>query len=125
MTIREKVPRGSTQTQRPAKRSARSLQDPGNTLRPFSLLWKTKDPLSPKAMRPASAALATLFFLGTGAFHAPIPPFGVDAVVEALRASGVEVATGRFGAMMQVESTNDGPVTIVLDSADRERPRRG
>ena len=49
----------------------------------------------------------------------------VDAVVEALRASGVEVATGRFGAMMQVESTNDGPVTIVLDSADRERRRRG
>ena len=49
----------------------------------------------------------------------------VDVVVEALRASGVEVATGRFGAMMQVESTNDGPVTIVLDSADRERPRRG
>ena len=49
----------------------------------------------------------------------------VDAVVEALRASGIEVATGRFGAMMQVESTNDGPVTIVLDSADRDRPRRG
>ncbi len=49
----------------------------------------------------------------------------VDAVVEALRASGIEVATGRFGAMMQVESTNDGPVTIILDSADRERPRRG
>ena len=49
----------------------------------------------------------------------------VDAVVEALRASGIEVATGRFGAMMHVESTNDGPVTIILDSADRERPRRG
>lgn len=49
----------------------------------------------------------------------------VDAVVDALRASGIEVATGRFGAMMQVESTNDGPVTIVLDSADRDRPRRG
>lgn len=49
----------------------------------------------------------------------------VDAVVEALSARGIEVATGRFGAMMQVESTNDGPVTIVLDSADRERPRRG
>ena len=49
----------------------------------------------------------------------------VDAVVEALRAQGIEVATGRFGAMMHVESTNDGPVTIVLDSADRERPRRG
>lgn len=49
----------------------------------------------------------------------------VAAVVEALRERGIEVATGRFGAMMQVESTNDGPVTIVLDSADRERPRRG
>ena len=49
----------------------------------------------------------------------------VDAVAEALRERGIEVATGRFGAMMQVESTNDGPVTIVLDSADRERPRRG
>jgi D-tyrosyl-tRNA(Tyr) deacylase len=49
----------------------------------------------------------------------------VEAVAEALRERGVEVATGRFGAMMQVESANDGPVTIVLDSADRERPRRG
>jgi len=49
----------------------------------------------------------------------------VEAVVGALRGQGVEVATGRFGAMMQVESTNDGPVTIILDSADRDRPRRG
>jgi D-tyrosyl-tRNA(Tyr) deacylase len=39
----------------------------------------------------------------------------VDAVVEALRARGVEVATGRFGAMMQVSLVNDGPVTLVLD----------
>ena len=49
----------------------------------------------------------------------------VDAVAEALRGQGIEVATGRFGAMMQVESANDGPVTIILDSADRARPRRG
>ena len=61
----------------------------------------------------------------TGAAPPEVAEPLVDAVVEALRASGVEVATGRFGAMMQVESTNDGPVTIVLDSADRERPRRG
>ena len=61
----------------------------------------------------------------TGAARPEVAEPLVDAVVEALRASGVEVATGRFGAMMQVESTNDGPVTIVLDSADRERPRRG
>lgn len=35
--------------------------------------------------------------------------------VEKLRASGLRVATGKFGAMMQVEIENDGPVTIVLE----------
>jgi D-aminoacyl-tRNA deacylase len=34
---------------------------------------------------------------------------------EALRALGVEVETGVFGARMEVELVNDGPVTIVLD----------
>jgi D-tyrosyl-tRNA(Tyr) deacylase len=38
---------------------------------------------------------------------------------EALRALGVGVATGRFGALMAVELVNDGPFTIWLDSADR------
>ena len=33
-----------------------------------------------------------------------------------LRALGISVATGRFGADMQVELVNDGPVTIVIDS---------
>ncbi|MDO8484972.1 MAG: D-aminoacyl-tRNA deacylase [Candidatus Limnocylindrales bacterium] len=36
-----------------------------------------------------------------------------------LEAFGVRVATGRFGAEMQVELVNDGPFTIWLDSADR------
>lgn len=40
----------------------------------------------------------------------------VEAVVVALRARGIEVATGRFGAMMQVSLTNDGPVTLVVDA---------
>ena len=40
----------------------------------------------------------------------------VEAVVAALRARGVEVATGRFGAMMSVSLTNDGPVTLVVDA---------
>ena len=48
----------------------------------------------------------------------------VDAYAEALRELGVSVATGRFGASMLVELENDGPVTIVLDTADLERPRR-
>jgi D-aminoacyl-tRNA deacylase len=33
-----------------------------------------------------------------------------------LRALGVPVATGRFGADMQVELVNDGPVTIIVDT---------
>jgi D-tyrosyl-tRNA(Tyr) deacylase len=37
----------------------------------------------------------------------------------ALRDLGVEVATGRFGAVMAVELVNDGPFTIWLDTADR------
>jgi D-tyrosyl-tRNA(Tyr) deacylase len=49
----------------------------------------------------------------------------VERFVEALRARGLTVATGRFGAHMTVESVNDGPVTIVLDSRDLEAPRRG
>lgn len=40
----------------------------------------------------------------------------VEAVVAALRARGLEVATGVFGADMAVELVNDGPVTILLES---------
>lgn len=36
--------------------------------------------------------------------------------VEALKARGIEVATGVFQAIMQVAIVNDGPVTILLDS---------
>jgi D-tyrosyl-tRNA(Tyr) deacylase len=41
----------------------------------------------------------------------------VDAFVAGLRSRGAEVATGIFGADMLVTSTNDGPVTLILDSA--------
>ena len=41
-----------------------------------------------------------------------------EAFVNALKALGVPVATGRFGADMQVELLNDGPVTLVLDSQE-------
>lgn len=34
--------------------------------------------------------------------------------------SGREVLTGEFGAMMEVELVNDGPVTILMDSKNRE-----
>lgn len=39
----------------------------------------------------------------------------VDAVVARLRQRGADVATGRFGADMQVSFTNDGPITILLE----------
>ncbi|MCI6556747.1 MULTISPECIES: D-aminoacyl-tRNA deacylase [Schaalia] len=40
----------------------------------------------------------------------------VDAVVADLRGRGLEVATGRFGAMMQVELVNDGPFTVLVEA---------
>jgi len=42
----------------------------------------------------------------------------VDRFGDGLRALVLPVATGRFGAEMQVELVNDGPVTIWLDSAE-------
>jgi D-tyrosyl-tRNA(Tyr) deacylase len=47
-----------------------------------------------------------------------------EQLVEAFRFSGLPVATGEFGAPMNVELENAGPVTIVLDSAERDTPRR-
>ena len=45
----------------------------------------------------------------------------VSVFAAALREKGVPVQTGRFGATMDVELVNSGPVTLVLDSA---KPRR-
>lgn len=39
----------------------------------------------------------------------------VEAVVGGLRALGAEVATGRFGAEMQVALVNDGPFTVIVE----------
>jgi D-tyrosyl-tRNA(Tyr) deacylase len=39
-----------------------------------------------------------------------------ERVVSGLRAAGVPVETGRFGAEMAVELVNDGPVTILIDT---------
>lgn len=56
-------------------------------------------------------------------FTGAAPPDQAERLYErmaaALRAFGVEVATGRFGAEMAVELTNDGPFTIWLDTDDR------
>ena len=47
-----------------------------------------------------------------------------DRTVEIFRDSLLKVQTGRFQAHMKVHLVNDGPVTIMLDSADRQLPRR-
>jgi D-tyrosyl-tRNA(Tyr) deacylase len=53
-------------------------------------------------------------------FDAAAPPDDAkplyEAVVSAVRASGLKVATGVFQADMQVSLVNDGPVTVLLDS---------
>ena len=48
-----------------------------------------------------------------------------DHTVQLLKDSGLSVATGRFQEYMQVRLQNNGPVTLLIDSADRQRPRRG
>ena len=39
----------------------------------------------------------------------------VSAFADRLRERGATVAEGRFGAMMRVELTNDGPVTVIVE----------
>ena len=62
-------------------------------------------------------------------FSQAAPPSDAAAIFEsvltAFRETGLTVQTGRFQAHMTVEIVNDGPVTIMLDSDDLDRPRRG
>ncbi|GAA1983663.1 D-aminoacyl-tRNA deacylase [Terrabacter lapilli] len=46
----------------------------------------------------------------------PVAEPVVQQLVAALRARGLEVEQGRFGAMMEVSLVNDGPVTLVVDA---------
>src|SRR5438128_12309425 len=61
-------------------------------------------------------------------FTGAATPERAEALVEAfaaeMRDGGIRVQTGRFGATMAVELVNDGPVTIVIDSEELQRPRR-
>ncbi len=53
-------------------------------------------------------------FIGSAPGHAAQPL--IDKLTGAIRAAGLAVETGRFAAYMQVESVNDGPICILLDS---------
>lgn len=84
----------------PREVSARDLGLPVLVISQFTLYAETK-----KGRRPTWDSAAP----------GPVAEPLVDSVAQALRDLGAEVATGRFGADMQVQLTNDGPMTIVLE----------
>jgi D-tyrosyl-tRNA(Tyr) deacylase len=85
------------------EKSAEDLGAPVLVVSQFTLYGSTA-----KGRRPSWLAAAG------GAVAEPL----VDHVVATLRAEGARVETGRFGADMAVELVNDGPMTLILESAD-------
>jgi D-tyrosyl-tRNA(Tyr) deacylase len=81
----------------------RSVQDAGGGLlvvSQFTLYGDTR-----KGRRPS--------FVEAARPEVAIPLY--ERFLELLRATGLPVQTGEFGAMMQVELVNDGPVTLFLE----------
>jgi D-tyrosyl-tRNA(Tyr) deacylase len=90
-----------------AGRTNRSLADVGGSalvVSQFTLYADTRRGRRPGFSGAAAPELAERLYL-----H----------LVDAIASLGITVATGRFGAAMEVELVNDGPFTIWLDSADR------
>ena len=86
----------------------RSLTDVGGevlAVSQFTLLADTRKGRRPSFVRAADPELAERLY---GDF------------VDALRAEGLPVQTGRFGATMQVASVNDGPVTVLLSTTSED-----
>ena len=46
-----------------------------------------------------------------------------EKFVSLVRAKGYHVETGEFGAYMAVDSVNDGPFTLIVDTKDLEAPK--
>lgn len=82
------------------ERSAGDLDAPVLVVSQFTLYADTR-----KGRRPSWGAAAP----------GPVAQPLVEQVVDALRERGLTVATGTFGAHMEVSLVNDGPVTLVLD----------
>lgn len=83
------------------ERSAAEVDAPVLVISQFTLYGDTR-----KGRRPTWNAAAP----------GPVAEPLVDAVVADLRARGLTVSTGVFGADMAVELVNDGPVTLLLES---------
>lgn len=82
------------------ERSAADINAPIMVISQFTLYADTA-----KGRRPSWNAAAP------GAVAEPL----IDAFAQALRRQGADVETGKFGAHMQVELINDGPVTVLLE----------
>ena len=76
------------------------------TISQFTLFAKTKKGNRPSYIRASNSDTA-------------IPLYN-KFVARLSHLMGKEVKTGEFGAMMQVESVNDGPVTIIIDTKEKE-----
>ena len=85
-----------------AERSAEQEDAPLLVVSQFTLYADTR-----KGRRPSWSAAAPR----------PVSEPLVGAFVAALQARGAHVETGVFGALMQVALVNDGPMTLLLDSA--------
>ena len=85
------------------RRMNRSVREAGGSLLVVSQFTLYGD--TSRGMRPSFTAAAS-----------PERAEGLyELFLEALRAEGVPVESGRFAAMMDVELVNDGPVTLILD----------
>ena len=88
----------------PSRHMNRSVQDVGGAVLVVSQFTLAAD--CRKGRRPSFEAAAA------PAVAKPL----YEEVVRALHATGLEVETGEFRAMMQVSLVNDGPITLLLDS---------
>ncbi|MDN5700108.1 D-aminoacyl-tRNA deacylase [Kocuria atrinae] len=93
----------------PGEKSCADLSAPVLAVSQFTLYADVR-----KGRRPSWSAAAP------GDVSEPL----FDQFVASLRETGVAVETGVFGAHMEVELINDGPVTIIVDSDELDRPRR-
>lgn len=86
-----------------------SIRDVGGSMliiSQFTLLADTSHGNRPSFIGAGSAAHANELY---------------EAFVEMVRAENIPVETGIFGADMQVDLLNDGPVTIIMNSADYKK----